>query len=82
MKAPPRSMWPPASLTSRAAASICSGVSTEHGPAMSAKCPPPILAPLTSMTVSLLLELAADELVRLRMATTRSTPGMASSGSW
>ena len=30
----------------------CSLLSTEHGPAMTAKCPPPILTPPTSITES------------------------------
>ncbi len=34
LKAPPRSIVAPAALTARAAASICSSLSTAHGPAM------------------------------------------------
>ena len=52
LKAPPRRMVAPASLTALAVANTCSGVSTEQGPAMIAKWPPPIFTPLTSTMVS------------------------------
>ena len=42
----------PAALTSAAASSNCSLLSTEQGPAMSATWPPPRLVPPTVITVS------------------------------
>ena len=58
-----------------------SSVSIEQGPAMSAKCAPPIFLPRTSMTVSWGWNSRLTSLYGLRMATTRSTPAHASSGS-
>ena len=52
LKAPPLSIFAPASLTAFATATICSSLSTEQGPAIMQKCPPPIFTPLTSITVS------------------------------
>ena len=74
-------MRPPAALTARADSMTCSCVSTEHGPAMIAKWPPPTLTPRTSTTVSFGWNSRLTSLYGLRIATTRSTPGMASRGS-
>ena len=52
MKAPPRSTQAPAPFTAWATSVICSALSTEQGPAIMQKCPPPSLRPLTSTTVS------------------------------
>ena len=52
MKAPPRIKPAPEALTAFATSTICSRLSTEQGPAMTWKCPPPIFLPQTSMTVS------------------------------
>ncbi len=52
LKAPPLSIFAPAAFTAFAMPTICSSVSTEHGPAIMQKFPPPILTPLTSITVS------------------------------
>ena len=52
MKAPPRRKAAPAFFTSWATKVICSSVSTEQGPAMRAKCPPPMAAGPAWMTES------------------------------
>ena len=52
LNAPPRSMCAPEALTDLATDVIWLGVSTEQGPAIIMKCPPPIFAPPTSTTVS------------------------------
>ena len=53
LKAPPRSRAAPAAFTSRATPTICSSLSTEQGPAMTVKRPPPPMGtPDTSTTVS------------------------------
>ena len=52
LNAPPRRRPAPAFLTSSATRQICSGVSTEQGPAITWKLPPPIFTPLTSTTLS------------------------------
>ena len=52
LKAPPRKTVAPAAATARAVSSVCSRVSTVHGPAMSPKKPSPIRRPRTSMTVA------------------------------
>ena len=50
MNAPPRSMVAPAACAIRAAASVCSGVSTAHGPAISVTVPGPIGTPRACTT--------------------------------
>ena len=52
MNAPPRSMLAPAAFTSWAMEMIWSWFSTEQGPAIMAKFPPPTLTPDTSITLS------------------------------
>ena len=52
LSAPPRRTSAPAALTAWATEMICSSVSTEHGPAITRKCPPPILAPLETFSIS------------------------------
>ena len=52
LKAPPRSRAAPERFTSLATSTICSSDSTEQGPAMTEKLPPPIRALPTSTTVS------------------------------
>ena len=52
MKAPPRSSWAPAAFTALATVTICSSFSTEQGPAIMAKWPPPIFTPSHSTTMS------------------------------
>ena len=52
LKAPPRSSVAPAAWTALAMPMICSSLSTEQGPAMRAKCPPPIFAFPAVTTVS------------------------------
>ena len=52
LNAPPRSSCAPAALTAFATYTICSSDSTEHGPAIIAKCPPPNFASPTETTVS------------------------------
>ena len=52
LNAPPRSSEAPAACTRRATSVICSSLSTLHGPAITAKYPPPILCPPTSTMVS------------------------------
>ena len=50
LNAPPRSSAAPAGLAIRAAASVCSGVSTAHGPAMRVKVSGPIGTPADRKT--------------------------------
>ena len=52
LKAPPRSSAAPEDFTSSATAQICSSDSTEQGPAMTEKLPPPIRAFPTVTTES------------------------------
>ena len=52
LKAPPRSSFAPLALTALATSIIWSRLSTEQGPAIKAKFPPPIFTPLTSTIVS------------------------------
>ena len=52
MKAPPRSRLAPDAFTSSATSMICASLSTEQGPAMTAKFPPPIFTSPTRTTVS------------------------------
>ena len=81
LKAPPRSIVPPAAATTRAASSVCSRYSTEHGPAISPKAPSPIRRPSTSITVGSGASSRETSLYGLMMGTTCSTPGKPSSGS-
>src|SRR3954469_12623821 len=83
LKAPPRSMDAPASLTARATPSVCSRDSTVHGPAMRQNVsPPPTRRPSMSTTVGCSW-LSSDEasLYGREIGTTRSTPLMPSSPS-
>ncbi len=50
--APPRRIFAPARLTAAAVASTCSGLSAEHGPAITMTSSPPIRTSPTVMTVS------------------------------
>ena len=50
LKAPPRSSDAPAALAIRAAVSVCSGVSTAHGPAITVSVSGPIGTPPTLIT--------------------------------
>ena len=52
LNAPPRRIVAPASLQAFAVSITCSGVSTEQGPAITAKWPPPINTPPTLITES------------------------------
>ena len=52
LNAPPRSRAAPERFTSSATSQICASLSTEQGPAMTEKLPPPILALPTVTTVS------------------------------
>ena len=52
MKAPPRSMFAPAAFTALATVTICSSVSTEQGPAIMQKWPPPTFTLPISTTLS------------------------------
>ena len=52
LKAPPRRRLAPDSLAAFATSSTCSKDSTEQGPAISPRCPPPIFTPDTSITES------------------------------
>ena len=52
MKAPPRSMVAPLAFTALAMATTCSSLSTEQGPAIRVRLPPPIWVPPTFTTVS------------------------------
>ena len=52
LNAPPRSIVAPAAFTDFAMLTICSSLSTLHGPAMTEKFPPPNLAPPHSKTES------------------------------
>ncbi|CUQ03767.1 Uncharacterised protein [Flavonifractor plautii] len=52
LNAPPRSRAAPEAFTSSATAQICASLSTEQGPAITEKFPPPILAFPTETTVS------------------------------
>ena len=64
LNAPPRSTVAPAAATARAVSSVCSRVSTVHGPAISPKKPSPIRRPRTSMTVESGVRPARDEGIR------------------
>ena len=52
LKAPPRSILAPAAFTDRATSKICSSDSTEQGPAITWKYPPPSFCSPISITVS------------------------------
>ena len=52
LNAPPRSSTAPEAFTSPATSMICASLSTEQGPAMTEKFPPPILALPICTTVS------------------------------
>ncbi|SCI34666.1 Uncharacterised protein [uncultured Clostridium sp.] len=52
LNAPPLNRLAPAALAALAISITCSLLSTEHGPAITARCPPPILTPPTSITES------------------------------
>src|SRR3954447_9609544 len=83
LKAPPRSMDAPASLTARATPSVCSRDSTVHGPAMRQNVsPPPTRRPSISTIVGCSW-LSSDEasLYGREIGTTRSTPAIPSSPS-
>jgi hypothetical protein len=74
LNAPPRSSDAPAARAIRAAARVCSGVSTAHGPAITVSVSGPIGTPATRMTersrrCSLLTSLYGTE-----MRTTSATP--------
>ena len=78
LNAPPRSTCAPAFFTTSALFRICSRVSTEHGPAMTTNCKPPIeylptLTTVFSFRISLLASLNG-----LRIGITLSTPGATS----
>ena len=78
--APPRRNWAPASLTVRAASSSTSRDSTVHGPAIVAKCSPPIRRPSISRTVRCSRRYWSEaSLYGLRIGTRWSTPGAPSS---
>ena len=81
LNAPPRSIVAPAAATTRAVSSVCSRVSTVHGPAMSPNQPSPILRPRASITVGSGEISRETSLYGLRIGSTCSTPGYASSGS-
>ena len=51
LKAPPRRTFAPARLTAEAAASTCSSVSAEHGPAITMTSSPPTRRSPTAMTL-------------------------------
>ena len=75
LKAPPRSMVTPASLTTRAVSSVCSRVSTVHGPAISPKYSWPIRWPSTSITVPSGANSRETSRYGFTIGTTCSTPG-------
>ena len=52
LNAPPRRSVAPAAFTALAIETICSSLSTLHGPAITWKFPPPIFGPEQSTTVS------------------------------
>ena len=78
LNAPPRISRAPAASTPSAAAAICGGVSTEHGPAMTCTALPPIGMPATSTIVFALCHSRATILYCLTMCIEFSTPGMGS----
>ena len=77
LKAPPRSSVAPAACAIRAAASVWSGVSTAHGPAMGVKVPGPIGTPPTSTVVEDGWFSRLTSLYGLLTRTTSTTPGIA-----
>ena len=81
LNAPPRSIVAPASATARAVASVCSRLSTLHGPAISPKYVSPTRRPSTSITVGSAASSRATSRYGLTIGTTCSTPGYPSTGS-
>ena len=75
LNAPPRIRRQPASCTYLADKSICSCVSTEHGPAITWICLPPSGMPAMSMTVFSLCDSRDTILYCLAMCIADSTPG-------
>ena len=75
LKAPPRSIVTPAAATTRAVSSVCSRVSTVHGPAISPKNSWPMRRPPTSMTVPSGANSRETSRYGLTIGTTCSTPG-------
>ena len=71
-------MFAPEALTAFATATICSSDSTEHGPAIMTKLPPPIFTPPTSTTVSsgwnLRLQHLKGSVTRLTLSTMPRLP--------
>ena len=83
LNAPPRRPTAPASFIRCAISMICSRPSTEHGPAMTGICLPPMVAPFPSGTT--VLPGRPSRLARLyglRIGTTRSTASIASKADW
>src|SRR4051812_195176 len=83
LNAPPRSMEAPPALTTRATSSVCSRVSTVHGPAIRQNVvPPPTVRPSMRRTVGSWWASSEDaSLYGREIGTTRSTPAMPSSPS-
>ena len=73
--APPRRNVAPTAAQTRAVSMVCSRVSTVQGPAISAKCSPPILRPAISSTRSSRWNSRETSLNGLRIGSTFSTPG-------
>src|SRR3954471_22962193 len=80
LNAPPRSMEAPPALTTRATSSVCSRVSTVHGPAIRQNVvPPPTVRPSMRRTVGSWWASSEDaSLYGREIGTTRSTPAMPS----
>src|SRR4051812_27036619 len=83
LNAPPRSIAAPPACTARATPSVCSRVSTVHGPAISVKvAPPPTVRPaMSKVDGSWWLSSLEASLYGREIGTTRSTPLMPSSPS-
>src|SRR3954447_26455269 len=83
LNAPPRSIAAPPACTARATPSVCSRVSTVHGPAISVKvAPPPTVRPaMSNVDCSWWLSSLEASLYGREIGTTRSTPLMPSSPS-
>ena len=77
MYAPPRSSDAPAALAIFAASSVCSGVSTAHGPAMTVSVSGPIGTPPTRITERSRRCSRLTSLYGTEMRTTSATPGSA-----
>ena len=74
LKAPPRKNCAPHALTALAASNNCSRLSTEQGPAITAKWPPPIFTPSISITLSSFLNSRLTNLYFSVIDTVFSTP--------